>query len=89
MLHRREWLRWVSSALGAAALGLVASGAEPARLLAICGAYGPEIEALHREFGVGRGPGFVRTEINGLAFWRGSYAGKEIVVFRTDRKSVV
>src|SRR5205814_3165749 len=41
------------------------------------------IEALHQEFGVSAEKGFVRTEINGLAFWRGRYAGKDIVVFRT------
>jgi adenosylhomocysteine nucleosidase len=56
--------------------------AEP-RLLALCAAYPPELEALHKEFGVSEAKGFKRTVINGLSFWRGSYAGKEIVVFRT------
>ena len=58
-------------------------GAEPAKLYALCAAYPPEIEALHREFGVDEKKGFTRTTINGLTFWRGRYAGREIVVFRT------
>lgn len=58
-------------------------GAEPARLYALCAAYPPEIDALHRTFGVSAEKGFTRTEIHGLDFWRGRYAGREVVVFRT------
>src|SRR5436190_19326392 len=76
---RREWLKFVLLLV----FGVPLRGAEPTRLLAICAAYPPEIEALHREFGVSASKGFVRSEINGLTFWRGRYAGKEIVVFRT------
>ena len=62
----------------------VLRAAEAARpLYALCAAYPPEIAALHREFGVDEKKGFVRTTINGLAFHRGIYAGKDIVIFRT------
>lgn len=56
--------------------------AEPKPLYALCAAYAPEIEAMKKEFGVG-GQGFTATTINGLTFWRGSYRGKDIVIFRT------
>ncbi len=62
---------------------LPAFGAEAARLYALCAAYPPEIEALQQEFGVSAEKGFVRSEINGLVFWRGKYAGRDVVVFRT------
>jgi adenosylhomocysteine nucleosidase len=80
---RRAWLRSVFGGLVACGMALPAWTAEPARLFAICAAYPPEIEALHREFGVSAASGFSRTEINGLTFWRGKYADKDIVVFRT------
>ncbi|MES2693492.1 MAG: 5'-methylthioadenosine/S-adenosylhomocysteine nucleosidase [Verrucomicrobiota bacterium] len=64
-----------------AGLGL-AQGADKAPLYALCAAYPPEIEAMKREFGVG-GKGFDATTINGLTFWRGTYKGKDIVIFRT------
>lgn len=82
-LTRRFWLQGVLSL--ACAMGFSGSlcAADPARLYALCAAYPPEIEALHREFGVSAASGFTRTEINGLTFWRGRYAGREIVVFRT------
>jgi adenosylhomocysteine nucleosidase len=60
---------------------LRAADAKP--LYALCAAYPPEIAALHREFGVDEKKGFVRTRHLGLEFWRGTYAGKDIVVFRT------
>jgi adenosylhomocysteine nucleosidase len=41
------------------------------------------MEALQGEFGVAADKGFTKSEINGLAFWRGKYAGKDVVVFRT------
>lgn len=55
--------------------------AEPKRLYAIVGAYPPEIEALHKEFGV-KAPAFTKTTINGVEFWRGAYQGRDLVVFR-------
>lgn len=63
------------------ALGARGQTAQP--LYALCAAYPPELDALHQEFGVSRGNGFTPTEIKGLTFWRGRYAGREIVVFRT------
>ena len=60
---------------------LSAAGRVP--LYGICAAYAPEIEALHREFGVSVQNGFTKTQINGLDFWRGRYAGRDVVVFRT------
>ncbi len=68
-------------ALGAS-LAHYGHSAEPGPLYGICAAYPPEIEALHREFGVSAARGFIRSEHNGLVFWRGHYAGREIVVFR-------
>lgn len=72
-------------ACGGFLIGLlfIARGAETARLYALCAAYPPEIEALHQNFGVTAANGFTKTEINGLAFWRGRYGGRDIVVFRT------
>src|SRR3954468_23520203 len=78
-LRRLPWFTVVFLLVFAGAL----RGAEAARLYAICAAYPPELEALNKEFGVSAANGFVVTEINGLSFWRGKYAGKEIVVFRT------
>jgi adenosylhomocysteine nucleosidase len=80
---RCHWLRLLCSACVLVSLALNAGAAELTRLFAICAAYPPEIEALHREFGVTAEKGFTRSEINGLTFWRGRYEGKEIVVFRT------
>lgn len=76
-VFRRCWTGLVCAIICA-----TARGAE-ARLYALCAAYPPEIEALHREFGVAPDRGFAKTEINGLVFWRGRYGDKEIVVFRT------
>lgn len=73
-------LLWCAIALVAVAVG---RGAESPRLLALCAAYPPEIAALQKQFGVSATNGFTRTEINGLEFWRGRYAGREVVVFRT------
>jgi adenosylhomocysteine nucleosidase len=63
------------------------AGAEPSAptvpLYAICGAYPPEIEALHKEFGVRSGPEWTKTTVKGVDFWRGAHGGKELIVFRT------
>lgn len=77
MMPRRFFLSGLLIALPAFA----APAAKP--LYALCAAYPPEMAALHREFGVGEKNGFVRTRHLGLDFWRGAYAGKEVVVFRT------
>lgn len=53
------------------------------RLLAICGAYPPEMDALRQEFGVSQANGFKRSVIKGVEFWRGTHAGKEVIIFRT------
>jgi adenosylhomocysteine nucleosidase len=78
-LPRRPWL----AVLLILAFAVTSHAAEAARLYALCAAYPPEIEALHREFGVSAAKGFTETKVNGLSFWRGKYAGRDIVVFRT------
>lgn len=82
LLSRRRWLRrsaWWIWTLGVA---LSLRAAEPARLYAVVAAYPPETEALHREFGVRPGA-FTRATINGIEFWRGKHAGRDLLVFRT------
>ena len=54
-----------------------------APLYAICGAYEPELVALKKEFGVDPAAGWTRSTIAGLDFWRGTAAGKDVVLFRT------
>lgn len=76
------WARLFVVLVAMALAGL--RGAEPVRpLYAICAAYPPEIAALQKEFGVEAAKGFKETKINGLVFWRGMYAGRDIVIFRT------
>ena len=77
MISRRLFLLGLLLALPA----LAAPATKP--LYALCAAYPPEMAALHKEFGVDEKKGFTRTTINGLAFHRGTYAGKDVVVFRT------
>ncbi len=67
----------------AAVLAVAARAAAAKPLYALCAAYPPEIAALHREFGVSEKSGFTRQRHLGLDFWRGTYAGKDVVVFRT------
>lgn len=69
-------------------LSIAVSGHASNRLYAICGAYGPELDALHKEFEVSEKKGFTRTVIHGVEFWRGSFHGKDIVVFRTGMSLV-
>lgn len=57
------------------------TAAEP--LIALCGAYTPEMVALKAEFGVTADAGWERTVIKGLEFWRGRADGKDILLFRT------
>ncbi|PTY06876.1 5'-nucleosidase [Opitutaceae bacterium EW11] len=58
------------------------------KLIALCGAYPPEMEALKKGFGATAGNGFERTVVRGVEFWRGSYAGKQVVIFRTGMSLV-
>ncbi|MCX6951502.1 MAG: 5'-methylthioadenosine/S-adenosylhomocysteine nucleosidase [Verrucomicrobia bacterium] len=59
-----------------------ASGAERP-LVAILGAYPPELVALRAEFGVeAKGSGFVTTSWRGIRFDRGVVAGHEVVIFQ-------
>ena len=52
-------------------------------LYAICGAYGPELAALKKEFGVSAAAGWTSSTVAGLEFWRGTAGGKDLIVFRT------
>jgi adenosylhomocysteine nucleosidase len=83
MVSRRFFLLGLLATLPAFAAGAAAPAPAPKPLYALCAAYPPEIAALHREFGVSEKNGFTRTRHLGLDFWRGTYAGKDIVVFRT------
>lgn len=51
-------------------------------LYAVCGAYPPEMAALKKEFAVAS-PEWTRSVVKGVEFWRGSYQGKQLLVFRT------
>jgi len=64
-------------------------GAEPApSVIAICGAYQPEITALREEFGANTKNGFTETKIKGITFWRGRYGRHEVVLFRAGASIV-
>lgn len=78
LLHVRR-LVFLSFLLWAALPAAV--GAE--RLIAICGAYPPEMIALRKAFGATPENGFERSVIKGVEFWRGRHEGREIVIFRT------
>lgn len=80
MILRRRFAVVVCCLL-AGAFSLRAAAPKP--LYALCAAYPPEIAALHKEFGVDAKNGFVRSSIKGLTFWRGTYGGRDIVIFRT------
>ena len=71
----------------AAALFLSLASVLPARaaerLLALCGAYPPEMAALHRAFDATPENGFERTVVKGVEFWRGRHRGVDVVIFRT------
>lgn len=88
--------RW-SCVLLCVVVGLIAVSAGPAplraaenapSLIAICGAYQPEIAALREEFGANAKNGFTETKIKGLTFWRGRYGRHEVVVFRAGASIV-
>ena len=67
---------------------LLSAGETVAPLHAICGAYPPEMTALHKEFGVSVERGWMRTSIHGVEFWRGTCRGKDLLVFRTGMSLV-
>lgn len=78
--------RLLIAGLAIAWIALVAGhgrAAEPARLYALCAAYPPEIAALQREFGADRPGAFQATTIHGLTFLRGTFKGRDVVIFRT------
>ena len=52
-------------------------------LYALCGAYPPELEALKKVFEVTKDKGFTLTKVEGVEYWRGTYAGKDLILFRT------
>jgi adenosylhomocysteine nucleosidase len=61
--------------------GRAAEAVKP--LYALCGAYGPELAALKKEFGVKASAGWTRSVVKGLEFWRGQVGGKDVIIFRT------
>ncbi|MBE2215668.1 MAG: 5'-methylthioadenosine/S-adenosylhomocysteine nucleosidase [Opitutaceae bacterium] len=86
MLPRRLFLRLVLAAIFVplADSGAGAGTAAAARpLFAVCGAYPPEMEALHAVFGVDEAAGWERSEWKGITLHRGTFAGKDLVVFST------
>ena len=60
---------------------LPAAGAE--RLIAICGAYPPEMAALQQAFNASQENGYQRSVVKGVEFWRGRHNGVDVVIFRT------
>lgn len=60
--------------------------AEP--LLAICGAYPPEMKALRAEFLADEAHGFEHKVIKGVEFWQGRVDGRAVVIFRTGTSIV-
>lgn len=83
-------LRQLARVLLFAALGVMAfATSEPApALLAICGAYPPEITALRDEFGATEANGFKKEVFKGVTFWRGRVGQHEVVIFRTGTSVV-
>lgn len=61
--------------------GIHAADSRP--LYAVCGAYPPEMEALLKEFQVDVAAGWTKSTVTGVDFWRGTRAGKDLIVFRT------
>jgi adenosylhomocysteine nucleosidase len=84
---RRDFVRLLAAAVLSTFVPSGARAEEPVAaprpLYAICGAYPPEIAALHATFGVSEKDGWVRSEWKGNTYWRGTFAGKDVVVFRT------
>lgn len=82
--RRRFLFIFVSITLGmmlTAASSRAADAIKP--LYALCGAYGPELVALKKEFGVSEAAGWTRSTTKGLEYWRGQVGGKDVVIFRT------
>lgn len=58
-------------------------------LIAILGAYPPELVALRAEFGVDRkGSGFVTTTLKGVRFDRGTVDGRDVIIFQAGASVV-
>lgn len=90
LMHRRPFayviLGFMAVCASLSCLGAPATDATPAEakpLYALCGAYPPELAALHRSFGVGTDSGWTRSVIKGMEVWRGTYHGKDVVIFST------
>lgn len=83
-------LRHFLAALLLVALALLTRGADAPRapLIALCGAYPPEITALRDEFGVTEANGFTREVVKGVTFWRGRVGQHDVIVFRTGTSVV-
>jgi adenosylhomocysteine nucleosidase len=45
--------------------------------------YAPEMIALKKTFGVDPTRGWTKSTVKGVEFWRGGFAGRELIVFRT------
>jgi adenosylhomocysteine nucleosidase len=52
-------------------------------LIALCGAYEPEIVAIKKEFGIDPAKGWKRATAGSVEFWTGTFAGKDVIVFST------
>jgi adenosylhomocysteine nucleosidase len=65
------------------------AGAAERPLIAIIGAYPPELVALRKEFGVDApGGGFAKTMLRGVRFDRGVVDGRDVVVFQAGSSLV-
>jgi adenosylhomocysteine nucleosidase len=63
--------------------------ADPHPLIAIMGAYAPELVALRKEFGVdNKANGFTTTTVNGVRFDRGVVDGHDVVIFQAGSSLV-
>ena len=80
-------LRFLLSLFLAGVAGVAGALARP--LYAVMGAYGPELVALRKEFGVdAAGGGFTAASVAGIRFDRGTVEGREIIVFQAGSSLV-
>ncbi len=67
----------------------VARGADEHPLVAIMGAYPPELVALRKEFGVdNKANGFTTTTVKGVRFDRGTVDGHDVIIFQAGSSLV-
>ncbi|MBX3737886.1 MAG: 5'-methylthioadenosine/S-adenosylhomocysteine nucleosidase [Candidatus Didemnitutus sp.] len=79
----------LAHALLFAVLGALSFAADSrAELLALCGAYPPELTALRDEFGATEANGFTKETFKGVTFWRGRVGRHDVVLFRTGTSVV-